>query len=79
YWIVTGNSLAVMDEDYQITTLNNFPYSNNFDLYENSAGEFWILSSNGIYVLRREELLRNGKMDPQHYGRSDGMPCITTA
>ena len=79
YWIITGTSIAVLTGDYQLTTLTQFPYSNNFDLYDNGRGEMWILSSNGIYVTRKEELLANGKMNPLHYGRSDGLPCIATA
>ena len=79
FWIVTSNSIAYMDSDYQITTIKRFPYSNNFDLYENSRGEMWILSSNGIYVAAKEELLANENQDPVFYGRENGLPCITTA
>ncbi len=79
FWIVTGNSLAAMDRDYNITTLNNFPFSNNFDLYENSKGELWILSGNGIYVLPGDELLANEEMDPVHYSIGNGLSSIATA
>ena len=79
FWIVTSNSLAYMDSDYQVTTVQNFPYSNNFDLYWNSKGEMWILSSNGIYVTPVQTLLENGEIDPVFYGRNNGLPCIATA
>ena len=79
YWIVTSNSLAYMDADYNITTIQKFPYSNNFDLYENSRGEMWILSSNGIYVEKCETLLENGEHSPIYYGRDNGLSCITTS
>ena len=79
YWIVTSNSIAYMDKDHKITTIKEFPYSNNFDLYENSKGEMWILSSNGVYVISAEELLANGVLDPVFYGRDNGLPCIATA
>ena len=36
YWIVTSNSLAYMTPDYQIVTIRNFPYPNNYDLYPNN-------------------------------------------
>ena len=78
YWIVTGNSLAWMTEDYQVTTIHDFPYSNNFDLYVNTKGEVWILSSNGIYVCSAERLMKNEERDPIHYSRDNGLPCITT-
>ena len=49
-----------MTPDYQVTTILNFPYTNNFDLYENSKGDMWVLSSNGIYVSPTEEALCHG-------------------
>lgn len=79
YWIVTGDSLAYMNEDYEITTLTNFPYSNNFDIYENSKNELWVLCSNGIYVADIEDLLKNENIDAFHYSMSNGLPCIATA
>ena len=79
YWIVTSNSLAYMTGDGQITNLQKFPYSNNFDLYENSRDEMWVLASNGIYVLPVEELLGGGELNPAYYSRANGVPCIATA
>ncbi len=79
YWIVTSNSIAYMDEDLNITTVEQFPYSNNFDLYKNSNGDMWILSSNGIYIVSAEELIANGEISPIYYGRGDGLPCIATS
>ena len=79
YWLVTSNSIAYMDQDYNITTLKDFPYSNNFDMYENSKGDMWILSSDGIYVLSVDELLENKEFKPVHYGLANGLPCTTTS
>lgn len=79
YWIVTSNSIAYMDSDYNVTTINNFPYSNNFDLYESTSGEMWILSSNGIYVTPVEDLIANGDINYVFYGKDNGLPCITTS
>ena len=78
-WIVTSNSLAYMDEIGNVTTVQNFPYSNNFDLYENSKGDMWVLSSNGIYVLSADELIANGDLNPRYYGRDNGLSVIATA
>ncbi len=78
-WVVTSNSLAYMNEIGQVTTVKNFPYSNNFDLYENSDGDMWILSSNGIYVVSADELIANGDINPIYYGRDNGLSCIATA
>ena len=79
YWLVTSNSIAYMDKDHQIHTIRNFPYSNNFDIYENKKGDMWVLSSNGIYVAPREELIRNGEMNPLYYNRSNGLSVLSNA
>ena len=78
-WIVASNSLAYMTEDYRVTTIKEFPYSNNFDLIENSKGDMWVLSSNGIYVVPTDELLANGRIAPVYYSMSNGLSGITTA
>ena len=78
-WVVTSNSIAYMNEIGQVTTVKQFPYSNNFDIYQNSKGEMWILSSNGIYVVSAEEMIANGEINPLYYGRDNGLSCIATA
>ncbi|MCR5718845.1 MAG: HD domain-containing protein [Oscillospiraceae bacterium] len=78
-WIVTSNSIAYINAEKQITTVQKFPYSNNFDLYENSHGDMWILSSNGIYVVPSSQLIANGEISPIFYGRENGLANITTA
>ncbi|SEG07374.1 energy-coupling factor transport system substrate-specific component [Eubacterium ruminantium] len=79
FWIITSNSIAYMTEDYKITTVDKFPYSNNFDLYENSIGEMWILSSNGIYVTTADELIANGDIRTVFYNRDNGLKIVSTA
>jgi len=79
FWIITSNSISYLTEDYQVTTVQKFPYSNNLDLYENSKGDVWVLSSNGIYVIPSDELAANGEVKPVHYGIANGLPCITTS
>ena len=78
FWIVASNALAYMTEDYEITTIKDFPYANNFDLFENSKGDMWILSSNGIYVLPADDLVENGELNPVHYGIANGLSCTAT-
>ncbi len=78
-WLVTSNSISYLTPDYRVTTVRNFPYANNFDLYQNSRDEMWILSSNGIYVTSTEEMLADRELNPIHYGMANGLPCITTA
>ena len=79
FWFVTSNSLAYLSEGQGVVTVHEFPYSNNFDLYENSRGEMWVLSSNGVYVVPAEQLLANGPITPVFYDWANGLPCAATA
>ena len=78
YWIITSNSISCM-QDEKIQTLSNFPYSNNFDMYFDDEGGVWILSSNGIYVVNRENLLADEDLVYSFYDMRSGLPYITTA
>ena len=78
FWLVAGNSIAYMSADYRVTTVQHFPYPDNSDLYENSRGDMWILSSDGIYVLPADELIANGEIRPLHYNMANGLPCTAT-
>ncbi len=78
FWIITSNSIAYM-KDGAIKTVNNFPYSNNFDMYFDDDGKAWILSSNGIYVVKRQDLINDGDMPYVLYDTKCGLTGITTA
>ena len=78
FWLITGNAIAYMTTDYQVTTIQGFPYPNNSDIYKNSQGDMWILSGDGIYVVSAKELIANGEIKPVHYGIANGLPCTTT-
>ncbi len=78
FWIITSNSLAFM-RDGTITTVKDFPYSNNFDLFFDDSDRIWILSSNGIYVSKRSDLLQNESIACVHYDSNNGLPAIATA
>ena len=79
YWIVTGNALAYMTPDYQVKVVRIFPYTNNYDLYENSAGDLWVLGSSGIYVVSAEELMSEDSSEYVFLGIPNGLPCVPTA
>ncbi len=78
-WLITSNSIAYLDKDCNVTTIQKFPYSNNFDLYENDKDEMWILSSNGIYQIATADLIKNEEINPVFYDTDNGLPCIATA
>ncbi len=79
YWVVTSNSISYLNSDYEVTTIKKFPYSNNFDIYQNQSDEMWVLSSNGIYVLPTEEMLENEIIAPFFYGSENGLSCFATS
>ena len=78
FWIITSNSIAWM-KDGVITPVRGFPYSNNFDLYFDDDGRLWVLASNGIYVVRREDMFSGEKLDYILYDTNCGLPCSATA
>ena len=78
YWIITSNSISYM-QDEKIRTLSNFAYSNNFDMYFDDKGGVWILSSNRIYAVNRENLLADENPVYSFYDMRSGLPYITTA
>ena len=61
-FLVTSNGLCYMDPDERIRTLDNFPYYNNYDIWIQGTDKLFVLSSAGIYVTDRTELL-NGRKD----------------
>ncbi len=79
YWIITGTSLACMSPDYQVRTIREFPYENNYDLYENSRGDLWILGSTGIHVIFADELTEGETAESVSFGILDGLPYFATA
>ena len=61
-YIVTGNGLCYMEPDRTIRPLKNFPYYNNYSIWFRDENTLYVLSSTGIIVVDREELL-SGKED----------------
>ncbi len=79
YWVITSNSIGYLQNE-KITTIKNFPYSNNYDVYFDSNDQLWIISSNGIYVIGRDEIKKDGDhMDYTLYDNKCGLPAVATA
>lgn len=78
-WVITSNSIGYLNSDYDVTMIRNFPYLNNFDIYQNSKDELWVLSSNGIYVAKTEDMLKEEQFRYLFYGIHNGLPCISTS
>lgn len=78
YWIVTSSSLAWMRDD-RVTTLHSFPYTNNYDIFFDALDRAWVVGSGGIYVVKRDELLRDAVKNFTLYDIDTGLPRSATA
>ena len=78
YWLITSNSIAYM-KDEAITTLEHFPYANNFDMQLDDQGGAWILSSNGIYFVNGDKLMEDQDLGYSFYDIYSGLPDIATS
>jgi len=61
-FVVTSNGLCYINPDGTVRTLDNFPYYNNYDIWIHGTDSLFVMSSAGIYVTDRAELL-SGKAD----------------
>ncbi len=59
-YIVTSNGLCYMDENREVRQLTKFPYYNNYDIWMKDERTLLVLSSAGIYIVDRNELLGGG-------------------
>ncbi len=78
YWIITSNSIEYM-KNGEVTNLTTFPYNNVFDIFSDNAGDFWIMSSQGIYCVEKEKMLENEITDYRLYTMTNGVTSIPIA
>lgn len=61
-FIVTSNSLCYLESDGSIRVLDKFPYFNNYDVFVKDEDTLFVMSSAGIYVVERDELVTGGEV-----------------
>ena len=61
-FIVTSNSLCYLEPEGTIRVLDKFPYFNNYDIWVKDENTLFVMSSAGIYVVERDELVSGGDM-----------------
>ena len=61
-FVVTSNGLCYVDSEGSVRSLDNFPYFNNYDIWTADNSTLFVMSSAGIYVVSRDDLL-SGKKD----------------
>ena len=61
-FVVTSNSLCFLETDGSIRILDKFPYFNNYDIWVKDEDTLFVMSSAGIYVVERDELVTGGEI-----------------
>ena len=61
-FLVTSNSLCYLEPEGSIRILDKFPYFNNYDIWVKDEDTFFVMSSAGIYVVERDELVAGGEL-----------------
>ena len=61
-FIVTSNSLCYLEPAGTVRILDKFPYFNNYDIWVKDEDTFFVMSSAGIYVVERDELVEGGEL-----------------
>lgn len=61
-FVVTSNSLCYLEPDGSIRVLEKFPYFNNYDIWIKDEDTLFVMSSAGIYVVERDELVAGGEI-----------------
>jgi len=62
-FVVTSNGLCYISADGDVTWLDKFPYSNNFDVIPAKGEDVWVLSSAGIFLASSSQLIENIERD----------------
>ena len=61
-FIVTSNGLCYLEPEGKIRMLEQFPYFNNYDIWIKDEDTLFVMSSAGIYVVERDELVEGGEI-----------------
>lgn len=77
YFLVTSNGISVC-EDGKIRNLNDFPYSNNYDIIETEDENCYVTGSAGIYITSLDDLLDNDGKEAMLSGTPEGLPYNLT-
>ena len=77
-WLVTGNNLDFLSDDGSITSIANFPSTNNLDLVLMENGDAWVLTGSGIYRTTEDSLLHDAEPRYVSFRHADGMPYEVT-
>ncbi|MBR3575667.1 MAG: response regulator [Lachnospiraceae bacterium] len=77
-WVITSNSIQYL-KGGRIHDVSTFPFNNNFDIFQSLNGEFWVLSSVGIYTVSVEDMMNDTIRDYNLFSVSNGLPGPVTS
>lgn len=74
-FVVTSNCISYIDDNSErtIRILEDFPYTNNYDIYDNGDGKLFVTGSAGIYVVDKEDLLHGKKVEYELLNSLNGL------
>ena len=75
YWIITSNSIEYM-KDGIVKNIESFPYNNNFDIIAGAGDNVWVLSSQGLYCVRYEDMIEDDIQKYQLYNLASGLTSM---
>ena len=78
YWIITSNSIQLL-KDGILSTVNSFPYNNNYDLCFNGMFDMWIMSSYGVFAVKIKDMLADKVKDFELYTVANGLTTTPTS
>lgn len=78
-FVVTSNSLCFLEEDGSVSVLDEFPYFNNYDIWVKDEDTLFVMSSAGIYVVERDELVAGGEIAWELLDAKRGLGTSLTA
>lgn len=67
------NYIEVKEDNLAIRTLDNFPYSNNYDIYDDGNGKLFVTGSAGIYVVKKDSLLAGEEVEYELLNALNGL------
>lgn len=56
-FVVTSNRLCYIDKDYNPKVLENFPYFNNYDIWQDENDNLFVSGSAGIYIVNGRDVV----------------------
>lgn len=77
-WVITSNAINYI-QNGEIHRLRTFPYSNNFDVKFDANGRMWVISSNGLYAVKRSEMLEDRHISYSLFDTESGLAGLPTA